>query len=318
MRALIPVHWTSASALAAVVLGSALSGCAYDEGLLIANLKGRVMIPKEAATRTILDADGVPQVVEDVRLIGPVYLGVFPSVLPANTIARYPHPEIGPQYLTDVQGNTYPYGGTTVGDLRYPCLEFLKCKMTSGRFTDYDNIIDWFEFVGQPIKDSTGEIITDGRFLQQTCFELLAVTSDKEVRLTAYIDKNGDGALDSLDLDFVKEGDYYVADFTLWQQDFYWDQDQENCTPGLDCDGFSLWGWMDAPSTTEYSYSTCDADAGFVNPWYDAQFPGGASFSDTLNFPSKYIADGDWTATEGYVWRDIYDEPDLFLDYPVQ
>lgn len=304
-------------ALAAAVLFGSLQGCAYDEGLLIANLKGRVFLPQEAAQRTIVLEDGTQETIEDVRLIGPVYLGLFPSVYPANVVERYPHPEIGPQYLADVQGNTYPYGGTTLGDIRYPCFEFLKCKVTSGRYVDYDSIVDWFELIGQPIKDAGGEEVTDGEFLRQTCFELLSVTSDREVRLVAE-DRNDDATVDALDLDFVKEGDYYVGEFTIWQQDFFWDQEQENCTPGVDCDGFSVWGWMDTPSTTEYVYSTCDPDLGFVNPWYNAQFPGGASFVDTLNFPSKYISDGDYTASEGYVWRDIYDEPDLYFDFLVQ
>jgi hypothetical protein len=168
------------------------------------------------------------------------------------------------------------------------------------------------------VEDASGGIIVNGDEIQQTCFELLSVTSDAEIRLTAYEDKNGDGLLDALDLDFVEDGDYFVADFTLWQQDFFWNQDQEDCTPGLDCDGFSVWGWMDAPSTIGYTYSTCDEEAGFVNPWYDAQFAGGGAFADTLNFPAKYIADGDWTASEGYVWKDIYAEPDIYLDFAVQ
>jgi hypothetical protein len=297
-----------------------LAGCGWDEGLLIQNLHGRVFISKDLLTREVLNEDGTTSTIgPDVRLIGPVYLGLYSGILPANTIERYPYPEVGPQYLEDVGGNTYPYGGTTIGDLRYPCLSNLVCKLTSGRFVDYDSMVTWFNGVGQPIVDESNQPVTDGAYLQQTCFQLLDVTSDKEVRLTAYEDVNGDGKLDEKDLDFVDNGDgYYAANFTIWQQQFYWDQNQENCTPGTDCKGFSLWGWMDAPAVTDYSFSTCDPDSGFLNTWYNSNFQGGAAFVDTLNFPSTYVAAGDVAATEGYEWDDIYAEPDLYLDFVVQ
>ncbi|MEQ1565576.1 MAG: hypothetical protein ABMA64_08060 [Myxococcota bacterium] len=303
-----------------LLAASAVPGCSWDEGLLIRNMRGRVFVPVEAITRDIQDADGNTVTIgPDIKLMGPVYLGVFPSVAPANVIERFPHPEVGPQYIDGVSGDAYPYGGTTVGDLRYPCLDFLTCKLVSGRYVDYDEMIDWFKTVGQPIVDPSGAEVEDGEYIQQTCFDLLAVTSDSEIRLTAYEDRNDDEKIDKLDLDFVDNGDgYYVADFTLWQQEFFWDQNQENCTPGEDCTGFSLWGWMDAPSTTTYQYTTCNPASGFINNWYNSNFYGGAAYVDTLNFPSTYITDGDYTAPEGHVWSDIYEEPDLYLDFVVQ
>lgn len=310
--------------LSLVVLAAGFAGCGWEEGLIINNMHGRVFVPAAAITRDIVDTETgeVVTVGPDIRLLGPVYLGLFPSVEAENVVERYPHPEVGPQYIDNVPGNTYPYGGTTVGDLRYPCLDFLTCKLTSGRFVDYDDIVDWFSFVGQPVVDPGGAIVEDGSYIQQTCFDLLAVTSDAEVRLTAYEDRNEDGKLNELDLDFQDNGDgYYVADFTLWQQEFFWDQEEEaktGCTPGRDCTGFSLWGWMDAPSATTYQYTTCDPASGFINNWYNSFFYGGAAYSDTLNFPATYIADGDWTATEGYVWKDVYDEPDIYLDFEVK
>jgi len=297
-----------------------LGGCGWNESILIQNLHGRVFISQDLLTREISNDDGSTQTIgPDVRLIGPVFLGLYSSIFHENVLQRYPYPSVGPQYLDDVPGNTYPYGGTTIGDLRYACLNTLTCKMTSGRFQTYDSMIDWFNEVGVPIKDENNEPIEDGTYIQQTCFQLLSVTSDSEIRLTAYEDRNGDGKIDEKDLDFVDDGDgNYVADFTIFQQEMFWDQNQENCTPGKDCKGFSLWGWMDSPSTADYTFSTCDASQGFRATWYNSNFSGGTVHRDVLNFPSTYIAPGDVTASDGFVWSNMYDEPDLYLDFVVQ
>jgi len=301
----------------------AASACRYDEGLLIDNMKGSVFIPDAAATRLIAQPTGETVPVTDVKLIGPVYLGVFPSVLAANVLAPYPHPEVGPQFIEGVPGDTYPYGGTTVGDLRFACLEYLTCKVTSGRFETWDTMIDWFAYLGQPIKDAAGAEVVSGGFLQQLCFDQLNVTSDAEARLTAYEDRNDDGSINELDLDFVHDDTAggFRAEFTLWQQEFFWDIEQEEtegCTPGEDCTGFTLWGWMDSPSTLTYDFSTCDPTLGFNNEIYNNEFFGGMVFSDVLNVPTTYISTGDALAGEPYIWNDMNDEPELVLDWIVE
>lgn len=315
-----PAPMRSFSVLA--LLGAlAAPGCAYEEGLLIQNLKGRVFVPKEAATREIAQADGSTVTLTDPRLIGPVYLGLYPSILPENVAAAYPHPEVGPQFKDGVPGDTYPYGGTTVGDLRFACFEALACKTTSGRFVDYQDILDWFNLINQPIVDAAGTPVDSAEFIRQTCYDILNVTADDEVRITAYEDRNEDGKIDAGDLDFVEDGDFYVAEFTLWQQEYFWDQNQEDCTPGTDCRGFSLWAFMDAPSSLSYQFSTCDPSLGFQNQEYNNEFFGGAPFANLLNFPATYITEGDWTSRGGddaYVWEDVYDQPDIYLDFPVQ
>ena len=106
-----------------------LSGCYYDEGLTIENMTGTLVIPREAATRDFLREDGSVDTVTDVRLIGPVYLGMFAGV--EQGIEDYPHPSVGPQFQAGVPGDTYPYGSTTVGDIRYACFEHLTYQ---GRF----------------------------------------------------------------------------------------------------------------------------------------------------------------------------------------
>lgn len=295
------------------------SGCVFDEGLLIENLTGTVSVPVDAATRSFIDADGNLQTLTDVRLIGPVFLGLYPSIEEPNVIDRYPHPEVGPQYLEGIQGDAYPYGGTAVGDVRFACLEFLACKVTSGRFVDWDDMVDWFKLIQEPITDSAGRTIDDGEFLKQTCYDLLNVTSDAETRITVYEDRNLDGAMDALDLDFVLDdaGEYFVGEFTMWQQEMFYDQDQEDCTPGVDCKGMSLWGWMDAPSQSSFQYTTCDPSTGFDVEVYDAEFFGGQLETDLLNFPSQYISDGDWVSGTAFQWDDKDAEPNLVLDFEV-
>lgn len=312
-------HSKVRSLLVALAVAQA-AGCAYEEGLLISNLRGRVIIPEEAVTRDIVGPDGEVSTITDIKLLGPVYLGLYPSVAAENVVERYPHPEVGPQFQEDVSGDAYPYGGTSIGDVRFTCFEFLRCKLVSGRFIDYQEMVEWFRFIDQPILDAAGAEVVSGDFIAQTCYDLLNVNGDDEVRLTAFEDRNGDEAIDELDLDFVyDEGEKaYVGEFTLWQQEMAWDQNQEDCTPGKDCRGFSLWGWVDAPSRESYQYSTCDPEAGFENRVYNADFNGGAAYPDLLNFPATYITTDDWVAAEPFVWSDQFAEPDLYLDFPVQ
>ncbi len=310
---------TSPFLWAALLLATACEP--FDEGLVIENLRGSVSVPVEAASRTIQDDEGnVLEIVADPRLIGPVYLGLYSKIEPENVIEEYPHPETGPQFQPGQAGDAFPYGGTTVGDLRFSCLPSLSCRLTSGRFEDWDSIVDWFADLDTPLTDLSGALVPNGEYLRQVCFDLLNVTSDAETRVTAYEDRNGDGNIDALDLDFQREGEFFVADFTLFQQELQYDRDQENCTPGRDCRGFSLWGWMDAPAESNFSFTTCaeDADFGLTIQEYNVLFNPGASVPDVLNFPSRYIARGDWVSSEAFVWSDVFDEPDLVLDFEVQ
>lgn len=297
------------------------TGCAYEEGLLIQNMTGTVRIPGDFAKRDVVQEDGTTVTLgPDIKLLGPVYLGLYPSVQPANVAEKYPYPEVGPQYKADVQGDTYPYGGTTIGDLRFACFSFLTCKTTSGRFVDYQEIVDWFATIGTPLKDEAGAEVTSGEYLRQTCYNILNATTDDEVRITAYEDRNDDGNIDAGDLDFEYDeaNNEFVGEFTLWQQEFFWDQNQENCTPGKDCTGFTLWGWMDTPSEGSFSYSTCDPLNGFQDQEYNADFYGGRAQQDLLNFPSKYITSHDVVAGEPFVWSNVDDHPELVLDFEVE
>ncbi len=311
---------------------AALPGCQFDEGLIINNMYGTVLVPEEAATKTFVDLDGNEQTLTHPANIGPVYVGVFPAVQPADVLASYPHPEIGPIYLDGVNGDTYPYGGTTVGDIRFPCFQSLRCKLISGRFQDYDELVEWYNgTLGQPIVDADGREVDNGTYFQQTCWDLLEVTSDEEVRLTSY-DQDRDGELGSGEgLDFFQNADGdFEAEFILRQQEYFWDQNQENCEAGTDCTGFSLWAYMDGPADNSGTFSTCNATGqnGFEVEEYNYDFFGGRVESDVLNQPGNYIGEGDWVANghvEGgtvvdgaYVWENIYDRPVIRLGHEVQ
>jgi hypothetical protein len=290
-----------------------LSGCTFDENLEVRNLRGTVVVPRAAATRSVLRPDDTVEEVTDVRLIGPVYLGLYPGMLGANEFTTYPHPSVGPTLVS------HPYGGTSIGDMRFPCFESLVCKLTSGRFESYDSILTWFnDTVGLPVVDAVGDIVDEGVYMQQTCFDLLEVVSDEEVRLTAYEDRNADGKLNAQDLDFVENADGdFEGEFTIWQQEMFYEVDD---TDGV-LDGMQLWGFMDAPSDSGYNFATCvgGPGAGFFAGEYAMEFYGGFVSNTVLNSPSNYLVaeDHDWVASESFEWTEWGDQPRLVLDWEV-
>jgi hypothetical protein len=280
-----------------------VGGCQFDEGLDIQTMTGKVVVPRAAATRTFTDAEGNDQEVTDVKLIGPVYLGLFSGV--ENGIERYPHPLVGPAYQAGLIGDTYPYGGTTVGDFHFACVEFLSCKVVSGRYQNFDELVSWFnDTVGETITDGVGLPVDTGEFLRQRCYEILQVTTDDEVRLTNTRDKNGDGAVDAQDLDFVENADGdFEASFSMINQEFV--------------EGLNLWGWMDAPSGTSYKFSTCDPTQGYQYREYNETFTAGRAWRDLLNRPSDAITEGDWVSGTPHIYSTIDDEVVINLDYLV-
>lgn len=290
--------------LAALAL---VAGCYYDEGLDIDNIHGTVVLPEAAAQRTIV-IDGTNTLVTDVRLIGPVILGLYPDI--SESQFAYPHPVTGPAFSQDSAGDTFPYGGTTIGDIRFACMQALTCKVTSGRFSSYDNIVDWFNMVGTPLEDSSGNPVTTGEYLRQTCFQILEAVADEDVRLVPP-DQNDDGAVDGADLDFVQRNDgMWEADFTVWQQEMFGD-----VSTGA---GFKLWGWMDSPNFGTYDFKTCDRSNGFQQQEYNQQFAGGRQFRDLLNHPSNYIEIGDWVSGAAVEITSLEQQPELQIDFVVE
>jgi hypothetical protein len=295
----------------ALLLGLAASACTYDEGLNIHDLSGTVTLPREAVTRTMIDpATGLDVEVTDTRNIGPVYVGLYPSL--DFTLDRFPLPE------EIREGFASPYSGTTIGDIRYACFEFFQCRMVSGRFTSYDDIIDYFtNVVGEVPEDEFGRPIEVGQYIQQTCFDLLEVTADWEIRILPD-DNNDDGKIDKLDLDWQEDenGDF-VANFEILQADFY---------PGM-----TAWAFLDDVDfivTQEEDgrtiqkvrqFETCDNSRGYTENTYNRNFRAGLQRTDVLNTPRTYLNGTEtWVASQGYTWDDYEAEANIVLDFNVE
>lgn len=288
-----------------------VAGCSFDEGgLIVEDMTGKVVVTEEAAT--CQDADGND--ITDVRCIGPVVLGLYPSI--DRLSFEYPHPELGPQFDAGQVGDAYPYGGTTVGDFKFACAEALNCKVVSGRHLSWDALLDWFEETwGQELLNDDGAPIENGAQLQQQCFEYMAVTSDEEINAIQWDDRNEDGVVDENDLMFVQNADGdFEADFTIYQQEFFSDEETGQ--------GFSLWGWMDAPADVLATYSTCTDDSdynGFDVDYYNIDYTGPVQYPELLNFPSDYIDEGDYVSSAEHVYETAYDTGVVItIDLPVE
>ncbi|MCB9677548.1 MAG: hypothetical protein H6737_20750 [Alphaproteobacteria bacterium] len=301
-----------------LLLPALATGCAWDEGLEIRNMTGTVVIPREAATRTFQRSDGTVEEVTDVRLIGPVYVGLYPSVQPEDTVQRYPHPEVGPLFSADLSiGDAYPYGGTTIGTFRSACLKDMACRIPSGRFYDFQEMADWFaDTLESPIKDIYDQPITSGELIRQTCFSTLNYTSDAEIGLTVTSDRNEDGVLDHEDLDFVERTDgNFEGEFLIWQQEY---------ATNADGQGFTLWAFMDSPAPGDGAFSTCDSTRGRQVDEYAEDFRAGAVYQDLLNRPSVRLNRGDWVAGQqeatgdyGYIYQSPDDLPEIWINWQI-
>jgi hypothetical protein len=272
------------SRTAFIAAAALASGCAYTEDSLEHfDLYGKVRIPKEAAeiTVTVTETDeegnttSRDEVLEaDVRNIGPVYLGVYPGI--DENLFEFPHPEIGP-VLTEDTLDSYPYGGTSVGRPDFACYEVLRCKVTTGRFTSYDDVLDFFrDELNDPVLNQFGEEVTSAVEFREWCYETMFLTSDSELPFLSL-----DGA------DFVDKGDYWEADATVYHSYFR--------------EGATVWGWMDAP-TRSYNFASCTDDSaqgGWQQFYYTEQYTTGATCAGLLNAPANFIDRGDWISETG-------------------
>lgn len=283
-----------------LLAGTLLATACYSENLNLVDLKGTIVVPREAATQAI-QLPGATDVTDVVSVanIGPVYVGLYSSI--NYSVYPFPSPERGPASPP----TAFPYSGTTVGDFRYACFEFFSCKITSGRWASYDEMIDWFtDVLGEPPLDNQDREITVGDYIRQECFDLLEVTSDAEIRLLPP-DRNEDGVLDAADLDFVEnENGDFVGTFSIPQTDF---------TPGL-----AAWAFMDAPNFSAPTfYKSCSTDRGYNETTYDRNFRAGGQLPDVLNRPWDYLELGDYAAGRPYTWDDPTAEAEIVLDFEI-
>lgn len=258
------------------------TGCSNPEVVNDGDITAIVTIPKAAATRTVVSATAVgdgtytytQSEVTDVRLLGPVYVGAFGGI---DTVSfPYAHPKMGP--IVDGLGDTYPYGGETIGRLDYACYEALSCKVTTGRFKDYADLLDHFQNnLGLPVVDQYGEPVVTAETMRAWCYDYFAATSDAEM------------AFLSAEPDFVEDGDNFVAEVTIHHTNRV--------------DGLHIWAFMDAPEIGEGgedvngSFTTCNPSYGRNVDEYNSEFTEGSSAFDVLNFPSTYIQFGDWVSS---------------------
>ena len=252
-------------------------GCEFQEIIQEKDLKGTVRIPKEALDLTLIDDDGVERtVVGDIRMLGPVYLGAFPSVEDGHY--AFQHPEMGPILDADYPGDTYPYGGTTVGRCDFGCYQQLVCKGVTGRDESYDDVLTFFrDVLEDEVKGTDNEVVGSGTEYQAHCYETQYFTSDDEIDFID--DKPHEDVKPYFKPYFEEDGDDYVADVVIPHT--------------LVENEMALWGWVDMPSP-KFEFVTCDSGAGDYFYRYSEQYYQGASYPDVLNYPGLYIDDGDW------------------------
>jgi hypothetical protein len=265
-----------------------LTGCAFEENLPEKDFDGTVRIPVAATQFSYQFGETDDDVVDvdDSRGLGPVYLGAFPAV--QEGLYNYTHPEIGPILNTSQDGNTYPYGGTSIGRFDWGCYQSLVCKVVSGRFATYDDVLEYFaDSLNDPVLDGEGTIVEGGVEFQEHCFDVLYYAADYEVTFIG-------------ETDFTLDGDHYVANVTLPHTTY--------------AEGMSVWGWMDMPSPSG-NFSTCDEGTGEFHSYYAEEHYLGASVNDLLNFPGKYIDSGDWVVQDAAIINGPDDSFDLELGY---
>ena len=288
-----------------VLIVTSLSACTWNEDFTHFDLVGTVRLPKEAATFLYVDDKGVEHEVADPRAIGPVYLGAFPSVREGDF--PYSHPEMGPIITNDRPGDTYPYGGGTVGRMAWGCYESTVCRTVTGRFSGFGDIIDWFNNTLGPldgdtnaleITDSSGVVVTDDEVYRERCYDFLDYTSDAEVE---FVPPDDSESTIADYLDFHEDGDYYVADVELLHVKMV--------------EGMQIWGWVDMP-TADFNFASCDPnDPNRYANLYNEYYPMGSSFGDLLNFPSLYIDIGDWVVDDAAVIDDPEKDFTVTLGY---
>lgn len=269
-------------------------GC-YQENIPEYDIVGKVVLPRAAATRSVSDGAGGSTELTDPRFIGPVFLGAYSAI--DNVSFAYPHPAMGPILDSSMPGNAFPYGGTSVGRYDFACYDSLACKVVTGRFDNYDDVLEYFRIIGRPVTNFEGTEIENGSTFQQQCYYYYSATSDAEMSFIGEKDftENADGD--------------FEADFTMPHTTFH--------------EGMALWGYMDAPiidvnaTLNNGTFTTCQESNSHEVDDYNNTTTEGEQVSDALNYPSLSIASGDWVG-DGATTIGSVDDENIVINLSVQ
>jgi len=247
------------------------AGC-YEEPIREVDLVGTVRIPTSLAPES--------------RDLGVVYVGVFPGF--SDDVLGYPYPEMGPVVGGQRLGDTYPYGGTTVGSYAYACYQNLKCQVITGRHADLEDIICRFGLTAeeggactctegdgddQAIDEGSGCLSVDQFW--DDCSWYYGYTSIDELNFVGG---------DLLGFTLVEDGgeSYWEAEYRVW-----------HVVPFV---GAVVYAFVDNDRTS------CNPEDGAVNRRYAIDggqfFYEGTHFSDVLNYPDKYLGPGDLLSSQ--------------------
>ena len=218
--------------------------------------------------------------IDDPRSIGVVYLGIYEAFDP-NQLG-YPYPATAPRVGDNPIGDALPYGGSSIGDFAFACYRAIQCQVVTGRYSTLDSILEVL-----PVENEQGEPVSAEEMFDQ-CTWYYGYNELSEFQFLTedlHFEENADGD--------------WEASFRAWHTRM----------PV----GAIVWGFADNDHTS------CTIDRGAVNrkrgedgQWWRE----GTNFNDVLNFPDKYITDGDLiseTPTIIEAGRD--DEYELRLDY---
>ena len=200
--------------------------------------------------------------VTDPRDAGVIYLGIYEGYDPEQL--GYPYPTTGPRVGDNPIGDALPYGGTSVGSYAYACYRALRCKVVTGRYDSLSSLLET-----NPVEED--EVLADTEDLYDQCSWYYGWNSLREFSFVG-----------TDQVDFVQDssGDW-VADFRAWHTRIP--------------TGAILWAFADN------DFTTCSPDQGTVNRRYsedDQYFREGSNFNDILNFPDKYITEGDFLSQD--------------------
>lgn len=230
----------------------------------------------------VVDGDLVDEVFDgDIRRLGVVFLGVFEDFDPEPL--GYPYPSTGPRVGDQPIGDALPYGGTSIGVYAYGCYRALACQVLTGRFASLEDVLDV-----HPVELEGGGVV-DAETLYDQCTWYYGWNAIEEFSFVG---------VDAVDFHGNGDGDFEASFEAL-----------NGRTP----EGARIWAFADN------DFTSCSPDQGVVNRRFGDDlnfFREGTNYPDVLNFPDKYITDGDFISNEPPTLQaDQLDGYEVRIDY---